>query len=49
MEKQIRIVGLGPGPAEQLTRAAWEVLTHAGVLVLRTLPKNELGTDLQPA
>ncbi len=36
MEKQIRIVGLGPGPAEQLTRAAWEVLTHAGVLVLRT-------------
>ena len=36
MEKRIRIVGLGPGPAEQLTRAAWEILTHAAVLVLRT-------------
>ncbi|MBK8798220.1 MAG: MazG family protein [Anaerolineales bacterium] len=36
MEHRIRIVGLGPGPVEQLTLAAWESLTHAEVVVLRT-------------
>ncbi len=33
---KITIVGLGPGSAAQLTREAWEVLTGAGELWLRT-------------
>lgn len=33
---RIRIVGLGPGPTEQITLAAWRALTQAEVLVLRT-------------
>jgi len=33
---RIRIVGLGPGPLEQMTMAAWHVITQAAVLVLRT-------------
>lgn len=36
MDHRIRIVGLGPGPVEQLTLAAWEYLTRAEILVLRT-------------
>lgn len=33
---RIRIVGLGPGPLEQMTMAAWHAITQAAVLVLRT-------------
>ena len=36
MSNKIRVVGLGPGPAEQMTLAAWQALTQAEVLVLRT-------------
>ncbi|HHY53941.1 MAG TPA: MazG family protein [Chloroflexi bacterium] len=36
MGNRIRIVGLGPGPAEQMTLAAWQTVTQATVLVLRT-------------
>ena len=36
MTKRIRIVGLGPGPADQLTVGAWRAVTTAAVLVLRT-------------
>jgi tetrapyrrole methylase family protein/MazG family protein len=32
----IQIVGLGPGPVEQLTLAAWQAVTEATVLLLRT-------------
>lgn len=35
-DAQIRIVGLGPGPVESLTLAAWRALTTAPRLVLRT-------------
>ncbi|MFO7631986.1 MAG: MazG family protein [Caldilinea sp.] len=36
MSRRIQIVGLGPGPAEQLTLAAWQIVSKAPVLVLRT-------------
>lgn len=36
MSNRILIVGLGPGPAEQMTLAAWRAVTQATVLVLRT-------------
>ena len=34
--QRIQIVGLGPGPTAQLTLAAWQALTQAEVLILRT-------------
>lgn len=33
---QITVIGLGPGAAEQLTRAAWDALAQADVVWLRT-------------
>lgn len=36
MTQRIQIVGLGPGPANQLTLEAWQAVTTAAVLVLRT-------------
>lgn len=33
---RIRVVGLGPGPLEQMTMAAWHAITQASVVVLRT-------------
>ncbi|GIK75738.1 MAG: hypothetical protein BroJett021_47260 [Chloroflexota bacterium] len=36
MTKRIQIVGLGPGPANQLTLEAWQAVTTATALVLRT-------------
>lgn len=36
VSNRILIVGLGPGPAEQMTLAAWQAVTQAQVLVLRT-------------
>lgn len=36
MTKRIQIVGLGPGPANQLTLEAWQAVTTATTLVLRT-------------
>jgi len=32
----VRVVGLGPGDAGQVTRATWELLTHAPLVRLRT-------------
>lgn len=48
----ITVVGLGPGGAELITRQAWDVLTSAGKLFLRTTQHPavaELPDDLQYA
>ena len=34
--QRIRVVGLGPGPLDQVTMAAWRALTQASILALRT-------------
>ena len=33
---EIKVIGLGPGRAGLITREAWELMTHAETLVLRT-------------
>ncbi len=35
-QKEIIVVGLGPGPANQLTRQAWDILASAETIFLRT-------------
>ncbi len=52
MAKRIQIVGLGPGPVDQLTLEAWRTVTTAQVLVLRTARHpcvGELTTQLAPS